>query len=99
MNLVFLGALRRGNKPPVIRGEEDERSKNKTRELKASAEIEKEKISEYNEFRFGDHKIQNTRRFFNMNIKTSNEIKSTAHSKYRCQYHIVLAPKYRRKEI
>ena len=28
-----------------------------------------------------------------------NEIKSSAHSKYRCQYHIVLAPKYRRKEI
>ena len=26
-----------------------------------------------------------------------NEIKSTAHSKYRCQYHIVFAPKYRRK--
>ena len=28
-----------------------------------------------------------------------NEIKSTAHSKYRCEYHIVIAPKYRRKEI
>lgn len=28
-----------------------------------------------------------------------NEIKSTAHSKYRCQYHIVFAPKYLRKEI
>ena len=28
-----------------------------------------------------------------------NEIKSTAHSKYRRQYHIVFAPKYRRKEI
>ena len=28
-----------------------------------------------------------------------NEIKSTAHSKYRCQYHIVFVPKYRRKEI
>ena len=27
-----------------------------------------------------------------------NEIKSTAHSKYRCEYHIVFAPKYRRKE-
>lgn len=31
--------------------------------------------------------------------KGTNEIKSTAHSKYRCQYHIVFAPKYRRKEI
>ena len=28
-----------------------------------------------------------------------NEIRSTAHSKYRCQYHIVFTPKYRRKEI
>ncbi len=31
--------------------------------------------------------------------KTNNEIKHTAHSSYRCQYHIVFAPKYRRKEI
>ena len=31
--------------------------------------------------------------------KEKNEIKSSAHSKYRCQYHIVFAPKYRRKEI
>lgn len=29
----------------------------------------------------------------------NNEIMQTAHSTYRCQYHIVLAPKYRRKEI
>lgn len=29
----------------------------------------------------------------------NNEIKSSAHSKYRCHYHIVFAPKYRRKEI
>ena len=28
-----------------------------------------------------------------------NEVKSSAHSKYRCQYHIVFAPKYRRKVI
>lgn len=28
-----------------------------------------------------------------------NEIKHTAHSSYRCEYHIVLGPKYRRKEI
>ena len=31
--------------------------------------------------------------------KTTNEIKHTAHSSYRCQYHIVCAPKYRRKEV
>ena len=29
----------------------------------------------------------------------NKEIKSLAHSKYRCQYHIVFAPKYRRQEI
>ena len=28
-----------------------------------------------------------------------NEIKHLSHSTYRCQYHIVFAPKYRRKEI
>ena len=28
-----------------------------------------------------------------------NEIKHTAHSTYRCEYHVVFAPKYRRKEI
>jgi len=28
-----------------------------------------------------------------------NEIKTIAHSTYRCQYHIVFAPKYRRKVI
>ena len=37
--------------------------------------------------------------FLTMLKKNNNEIKSTAHSKYRCQYHIVFAPKYRRKEI
>ena len=36
-----------------------------------------------------------------MQIKKDDrtEIKSTAHSKYRCQYHIVFAPKYRRKVV
>ena len=28
-----------------------------------------------------------------------NEVKHTAHSSYRCEYHIVFGPKYRRKEI
>ena len=27
------------------------------------------------------------------------EIKESAHTKWRCEYHIVFAPKYRRKEI
>lgn len=34
-----------------------------------------------------------------MQSKGNNEIKSSAHSKYRCQYHIVFAPKYRRQVI
>ena len=28
-----------------------------------------------------------------------NEIKTLSHSTYRCQYHIVFAPKYRRRVI
>ena len=28
-----------------------------------------------------------------------NEVKHLAHSSYRCEYHIVFAPKYRRREI
>ena len=32
-------------------------------------------------------------------MKKDNEIKSSAHSRYRCQYHIVFAPKYRRQII
>ena len=32
-------------------------------------------------------------------MEENKEIRSSAHSKYRSQYHIVFAPKYRRKEI
>ena len=31
--------------------------------------------------------------------KSKNDIESLAHSKWRCQYHIVFAPKYRRQVI
>lgn len=34
-----------------------------------------------------------------MKKDSRKEIKRTAQSKYRCLYHIVFAPKYRRKEI
>ena len=34
-----------------------------------------------------------------LTMEKGKEIKSSAHSKYRCQYHIVFAPKYRRKVI
>ncbi len=36
---------------------------------------------------------------FSKTKKEKNEIKHTAHSTYRCQYHIFFAPKFRRKEI
>ena len=29
----------------------------------------------------------------------SNDIESLSHTKYRCQYHIIFAPKYRRQVI
>ena len=32
-------------------------------------------------------------------LKVKNEVKQTAHSSYRSEYHIVFAPKYRRKVI
>lgn len=32
-------------------------------------------------------------------LLVKNELKQTAHSSYRCEYHIVFAPKYRRKII
>ena len=35
----------------------------------------------------------------NMLKKSANEIRHTSHSSFRCQYHIVFAPKYRRKAI
>lgn len=31
-------------------------------------------------------------------MKENNEIKSSAHSKYRCHYHIAFTPKYRKKK-
>ena len=41
------------------------------------------------------HHEDETWRFYTM----KNEVKHTAHSSYRCEYHIVFAPKYRRKVI
>ena len=32
-------------------------------------------------------------------LTVKNEVKHLAHSSYRCEYHIVFAPKYRRREI
>ena len=32
-------------------------------------------------------------------IRVKNELKHTAHSSYRCEYHVVFAPKYRRKVV
>ena len=30
---------------------------------------------------------------------TNNDIKSLAHTKWNCKYHIVFAPKFRRKQV
>ena len=48
---------------------------------------------------FDDALPKNTRRFLTTKNEKNNEIKTTAHSTYRCQYHIVFAPKFRRQEI
>ena len=41
------------------------------------------------------HRRGNKEVFFEM----KNELKHTSHSSYRCEYHIIFAPKYRRKVI
>ena len=43
------------------------------------------------------NRMNQPRRFFNMS--NINDVSSLAHSKWRCQYHIVFAPKYRRQAI
>ena len=57
-----------------------------------------EKTSKYNGSGLATA-LPKTRRNQTMRNKGTNEIKHTAHSSYRCQYHIVFAPKYRRQEI
>ena len=89
--VASVGPLRGGNKPPVLLGVRNERSKNKNGELKASRkDLKRRKTSEYNSKWFGDRITKDTRRKFTMKFK-NNEIKSSAHSKYRCQYHIVFS--------
>ena len=44
---------------------------------------------------FGNRITKEQRSFTQM----KNEVKHTAHSSYRCEYHLVFAPKYRRKVI
>ena len=49
----------------------------------------------YNGVGLATASLKSNRRFLTM----KNEIKHTAHSSYRCEYHIVFAPKFRRKAI
>ena len=49
----------------------------------------------YNGVSLATASLKSNRRFLTM----KNEIKHTAHSSYRCEYHIVFAPKFRRKAI
>ena len=82
--------------PRFYRGKKEERSDKKCGELDASRKTFKKEEPHVKQQWFGD-RITKKQEVFQM--KENNEIKSTAHSKYRCQYHIVFAPKYRRKEI
>ena len=82
---VFIGVFRRGNKPPVLPGD------NKRLQ-------QKKNLCDIIVNGLATALLKNiSRRFLTMIDR--NEIRSSAHSKYRCQYHIVFAPKYRRKEI
>ena len=92
----MIGSL---NKPPVLPGERETSGANNKRASYKQAQtkkgIENKRTSKYNVSGLAPHyKIKGGSK-----MKKDNEIKSTAHSKYRCQYHIVFAPKYRRKEI
>ena len=49
----------------------------------------------YNDVGLATASLKSNRRF----LTRKNEIKHTAHSSYRCEYHIVFAPKFRRKAI
>ena len=76
-------------------GPEKERSEQKEGQVKCKP-IAKNETSKYN--------VSDSIRRYKIEggltmKKENNEIQSIAHSKYRCQYQIVLAPKYRRKEI
>ena len=60
--------------------------------------LKQKKTSKYNSSVFGDA-LQKIQGGLSIMKKENKEIKHTAHSTYRCQYHIVFAPKFRRKEI
>lgn len=73
--------------PRFYRGKRKSFSEDKNGELEASRKLH------------GIMKAVWHRKTMEEKMKDKNEIKSTAHSKYRCQYHLVFAPKFRRKEI
>ena len=50
----------------------------------------------YNNFKFDGLKIKNNKGVIRMK---SSYTDSLAHTTYKCKYNIVLAPKFRRKEI
>lgn len=59
----------------------------------------KKKTSKYSGSGLATALLKNEEVFKQMLKAEKNEIKSTAHSRYRCQYHIAFAPKYRRKKF
>lgn len=94
---MYLAPLGVEINPWFYQGKEKERSYNKrARRSQAQKNYMKKKNLLYNSNGLATA-LQKIQEVFQMN--GNNEIKSSAHSKYRCQYHIVFAPKYRRKEI
>ena len=91
---AFLGGLK-PNKPPVLPGEKESLSKRRSTTQKSGAKII---TSKYNRSGLATALLKDKEDIM-FKKDGNNEIKSTSHSKYRCQYHIVFAPKYRRKEI
>ena len=84
--------------PSSTGGEKKSGAAINTASLTQAEAIYKEETSNYNVS--NSNALQsNGGKNMNINKNTSNEIKKSAHSTYRCRYHIMFAPKYRRKKI
>ena len=82
----------RGNKKALVKIKSGE-------QWQATKNVEKRLTSKYNRNGLASAllKYKEVKNMFKKD--GNNEIKTLSHSTYRCQYHIVFAPKYRRKEI
>ena len=96
--VVFIGVFRCGKKPLVLPGEE----KRAKLQKKAARRVPSRKEL-LGRIKYPSIMVEVWRPHYQglggLIMKGNNEVKSTAHSKYRCEYHTVFAPKYRRKEV